>query len=492
MALVDCRFESLVELSDTSLRAVDLTGSSLPGLNADRARVEGDLVLVRTISGAISLFRADVAGDVWLNGAELASEGTGYALRAPQLHISGGLYARSVNASGGFNLWGAEAFTLELVEGRLSHVAGPALRCDGIRLAQDLHCSGVSIDGGGISLFGAAIGGQCWLNRAEIRNATGWAINAPSVRVGGGIYGRSMTAHGGVNLFAAAIGESLWLSGSTLTSDHRHALRAPGVRVEANLELHDGATVAGDVTLPRAEVKGTLQLSDSTFTDSSTIDLHAATVGILNVTSLSTLPSAFDLRAATIGRIDDSPASRPLRIELDGLAYQDLRPVLPADQRLAWLDRGDSYNPQPYERLAAHYRQLGHDDDARSVQLARHRKRRSSSRPSARLWGYFEDLSVGYGYRPGRALIWLVTLTSVVSVIFTAVPPQPARTNSPAFQPVAYALDLILPVLDLGQEKAFVPSGDTAWVAWVSAVAGWLLATTVISGLTRRLSRSGH
>ncbi|WP_424876949.1 hypothetical protein [Streptomyces sp. SLBN-8D4] len=53
-----------------------------------------------------------------------------------------------------------------------------------------------------------------------------------------------------------------------------------------------------------------------------------------------------------------------------------------------------------------------------------------------------------------------------------------------------FSLDLILPVLDLGQEKAFTPVDSTAWIAWISSLSGWLLGTTVITSLTRRLTRS--
>ncbi|MFD3517005.1 hypothetical protein [Streptomyces sp. NPDC058657] len=262
--------------------------------------------------------------------------------------------------------------------------------------------------------------------------------------------------------------------------------------MEANLNLDDGATITSGITLPRAEIKGTLRLADSEFADASTIDLQHATVEVLDMTSTGPRPAVCDLRAATIGRINDSPHAWPPRIELDGLTYQDLRPLLPAAQRLAWLNRSSEYSPHAYERLAAYYQQLGHDDDAQTVQLARHRRRRSSAQLPTRLWGYFEDLTVGYGYRPGRALVWLFALTTLVAIVFAAVPPQPVRANGPAFQPVAFALDVILPVLDLGQEKAFTPSGNTAWVAWATAIAGWLLATTVIAGLTRRLSRPGR
>ncbi|WP_328722103.1 hypothetical protein OHT52_23165 [Streptomyces sp. NBC_00247] len=133
------------------------------------------------------------------------------------------------------------------------------------------------------------------------------------------------------------------------------------------------------------------------------------------------------------------------RIELDGLTYQELRPLLPASQRLAWLNRSGEYSPHAYERLATYYRQLGHDHDAHTVQLARHRRRRGSAQLPARLWGYFEDLTVGYGYRPGRALGWLLALTTLAAIVFAAVPPQPVRANGPAFQPAAFALDVIGP-----------------------------------------------
>ncbi|MEK9521774.1 hypothetical protein MIU24_20645 [Streptomyces venezuelae] len=492
VTLVDCHFTEAPALHDASLRAIDLTGCRMPGLNADRLKVEGDLTLRRTNSGTISLFRADIAGDVWLTDAELTASEAGYALQAPQLHVEGGLYAWSVTARGGFNLWGAQAYTLEVSAGRLSHPTHAALRCDGLRLAQDLTCTRVSVDSGGVSLFGAAIGGQCWFNDADIRNATGWAVNAPSLSVGGGVYGRGLTAQGGVNLFAAMIGESLELPGSTLTAYATKALRAPGVRTGGGIQLDNGATVAGDVSLPRADLRGTLRISGCTFAGSTIVDLHHASVAVLDMASLTSPPSLLDLRAATITRIYDSVDSWPPRIELDGLAYQDLRPVLPAGQRLLWLNRGESYLPLPHERLAAYYRQLGHDDDARAVQLARHRRRRRQSRPFTRLWGYLEDLTVGYGYRPGRAFISLFALTTAVAFVFAAIPPQATRGDGPDFHPAAFALDLVLPILDLGQEKSFIPSSGTVWVAWASAIAGWLLATTVIAGLTRRLSRSSH
>jgi hypothetical protein len=55
---------------------------------------------------------------------------------------------------------------------------------------------------------------------------------------------------------------------------------------------------------------------------------------------------------------------------------------------------------------------------------------------------------------------------------------------------VVYTLDLLLPIIDLGQERAFQPTGAQQWLGYLLIVAGWLLATTIAAGLTRSLRRA--
>ncbi|WP_346089123.1 hypothetical protein [Streptomyces erythrogriseus] len=490
VSLLDCRFDEPVELADASLRAADFTGSQLPWLSADRLRVDGDLTLAQLVSGGVDLFGAQIRGDLWLTSALVTGDRSGFAVNGPQLRIEGGLYAHSAHLTGGLNLWGAQAFTLELTQARLSGKEGrPAFRGDGLHLVQDLLCTDLLVDGGGIRLFDATIGGQCWLARADIRSTTGWAVSDPTLNVGGGIYADGLTVEGGVNLFAAVVGESIELTASTLLPYRQYALRAPGARVEANVTLDNATRVAGNIDLTRAEIKGTFSLIETTFVEETTVELHHTALGALHLESLTAPPATLDVSAASIVAITDAADSWPAQIALTALTYQALHPVMPAAHRLPWLQRGTDYHPQPYEQLAAYYRQLGHDDDARTVLLARHRQRRRSLPRPARLWGYIEDATVGYGYRPGRALIWLLALVATAAIAFSAAPPRPAQSHGPSFQPVVFALDLILPVLDLGQEKAFIPVDSTAWIAWLSSLSGWLLGTTVITSLTRRLTR---
>jgi hypothetical protein len=50
-------------------------------------------------------------------------------------------------------------------------------------------------------------------------------------------------------------------------------------------------------------------------------------------------------------------------------------------------------------------------------------------------------------------------------------------------------MDLLVPVVDLGQKHAFNPSGAEQWFSYLLTGAGWVLATTVAAGAARVLSR---
>jgi len=76
-----------------------------------------------------------------------------------------------------------------------------------------------------------------------------------------------------------------------------------------------------------------------------------------------------NLAGAKIGSLVDEAGSWPQALDLDGLTYDDLTNI-PARKRLDWLNLSVEYAPQPYEQLAAHYRRLGHDEEARRVLLA--------------------------------------------------------------------------------------------------------------------------
>jgi hypothetical protein len=59
----------------------------------------------------------------------------------------------------------------------------------------------------------------------------------------------------------------------------------------------------------------------------------------------------------------------------------------------------------------------------------------------------------------------------------------------PPFQPLIYALDTLLPVVDLHQQDHWIPHGLAQWWAWASTLEGWVLTAAVAAALTGLLKK---
>ena len=69
----------------------------------------------------------------------------------------------------------------------------------------------------------------------------------------------------------------------------------------------------------------------------------------------------------------------------------------------------------------------------------------------------------------------------------TTAPESGRRT---ALNPIAYTLDLLLPVVDLGQKHTYDPSGIGQSLSYLLIAAGWILVTTIATGVARALRRN--
>jgi hypothetical protein len=348
-------------------------------------------------------------------------------------------------AEGQVSLIGARvASDVDLRGARLSGQADhPALAADGASVDGMLQLNGLVADGE-VRLRTIRVGQRILLMTARLANPGGTALRLSRAQVGADVFYEGMTATGGVRASGATISGELNFDGARIRNGQGAALEAPSL--QANV-----------LTLRLAEPPDGLVLLN-----------HA--------------------RARII--IDD-PAKWPGKLSVDGLSYDALEPQLPARERLKWLDRNpNGHTPLPYEQLAAYYTAIGQGDQARQVMYASERILRRGKAPLSRAWALVQDVTIGYGYRPWRAVGWLMLLLAAGSVTFAIHPPPPLQAgDTPHFNPVIYTLDLLLPVVDLGQKHAFNPGGAEQWLSYVLIAAGWLLVTTVAAGAARVLSR---
>lgn len=412
-----------------------------------------------------------------------------------------------------------------------------ALLIIGGKDGDDLHPVGVTLVGGYISgtltlTHRLAVGEtglfNCHFDSApEMRGATFTVL---------GLDGSRLPA---LNAQGINVAQDLFLSGAKVTGTTRLISAKIGGQLNCQGATFDGKG-GNALNLQRAEVGAALVWLDVTVT-SGIVGLAATTVGDLwdDVTSW---PKAHD---------PSLPSPQP-KLILDGFTYTRLiATTTRAKDRLPWLAAGSywegQFTPQPYTQLAKVLREIGLAHEADIVEIERRRRIAIEARRN-RSWltkpfGWALDALlrwfVGYGYAGYRAGIWLVLLIFVAwgfawmtweegsfapnsDVILVSrgwievtakdcapfvgpCVPNPAEVWSAkhavgmdwdSFHSIGYALDLVLPLVDLGQTNAWAPSKDRGtwgwvlwWARWPLVIIGWVLASfaaAVLVGIAQR------
>ncbi|MFB7457700.1 MULTISPECIES: oxidoreductase [unclassified Streptomyces] len=401
---------------------------------------------------------------------------------------------------------------------RLVDCAVPRLEAARVRTEGDLHLPRCRFTGG-IRLTDAHIGTDLLLSQAVVhRDRAGRSIAADGMTVGQDLQAELLESYGEFSLRSAKIGVSLSLRGARLANPReRFALNAPQLTVERTLYLTpagvggplSGVTPARGTRIQPFECRGGVRLDDGRFGDAVDLERARFTLTDEQVLSLRRVQTP-ELRflgeppprgqvllsGARVVTLVDRASSwpGPGSLHMGGFVYENLVPrgPFPLAERLDWVAAATAeYNPEPYERLAAVLREAGEDVDAREVLLAKQRRRRETLPLAAKLVGYVQDWAVAYGYRPGRAAVWMAVLWAAGSLAFARLGPPPADPGGhPEWNPALFALDLLLPFVDLGQADQWQLRGGWQWLAAALIVVGWILATTVAAGATRLLRRN--
>jgi len=262
-----------------------------------------------------------------------------------------------------------------------------------------------------------------------------------------------------------------------------------------------GFSASGGVRLRRTDVQKSVQFVDATLVGRPdagyarfALNAYGLATGELLLRLAAPPGGTVALAQAKVGTFDDSPNLWAAeRLELDGFSYDQLRDIRAVDirTRLTWLNRAcKAYTPGPYEQLAAAYRNAGDTESAQQVQLARNTRRYATADPLERAWGWLQRWTVGFGYQPWLAVCWLMVFALLGGWWFAGHPPTPVDNGqNPVFSPWLFALDTLLPIVNLGQDGYWRLAGASQWVAAGLVAVGWILTTTVAAGAARILKR---
>ena len=527
--LGDGRIEGVLDLREC--RFVDAT-SAEHRVFLGGSEIAGSVLLSRAeVDGSVRCTTAVVKGTLRLNKATIRN-GTGLTLDARLLSTGNQLFAEELHSVGMIDLSDARLGGRLVLDGALlENPDGVSLLGRQMTIAGEVAMRRTTrpfVSHGRVSMPGARVEGTVSMQEAVLTGTIG-AFHAGGISVKRSLRLRNADVHGTVLLVDAVIGNQLELSGSRLTSPEDYTFGGAGITVggetrfeysdlsdgttrpftsdgtvhldgaklNANLRMH-GARLAARDGEPVLNLSGSTVAQGVMFKDGFTTRGELRLVGTrigghLNLSGMTSPDALLNLYAAVISEIYDEACDVwPQRVQLDGLVYETLAPYLPAADRLRLLDRQvGGYRPRPFEKMAAYYRNLGHDDEARSVLLARQRARRSQQPWWRRVPGYLADALTGYGYRPSRAVSWAAGLLLFGSLFFTRYRPEPVHPEDhPAYNPVLYTADRLIPLVHFGPSETWQASGIPLVVGSALTIAGWALGIAIAAGATRSLSRS--
>jgi hypothetical protein len=440
--------------------------------------------------------------------------------------------------NGAVRVAGAHLGQLDIYDAVLRNKRGPALSAEGVQVEDVLYLNGLDAMGtgpdGAVILANSRLGGlNCY--KATFRGEYGPALNAHGLQIDHDADLRGFTATGGdlgaVRLTGAHIGGSLECDGAELRNDSGPALYADRLQVDQSIFLRYGFTATGSsgygvVYLIGAHIGGHLDCTKADLRNDSGPALAAYSrevgQGMYLGGGLTATGGgkgvAVDLTDARVsGKFVFAPARLEHRVDshqrlaVDGLTYAGVPDTGLAEGWLELLQGGTpGYAAQPYQQLAAGYRARGDDRQARQTLIAQRDDQlaRAPTRRGDWLWGRITKVTLGYGYQPWRALLFLAAVVAVSCTLAVVLGShgalaQTSNTATPGrsctvVQQVSVGLDLNLPVgtsvaradCDLTMDSAVATAAWLSAVSWVLRLLAWAFAVLFIAGFTSAVRKT--
>ncbi|WBU39118.1 hypothetical protein [Homoserinibacter sp. YIM 151385] len=286
------------------------------------------------------------------------------------------------------------------------------------------------------------------------------------------------------------------------------ALTGDGLEIATDLRLGPGLRAAGEVRLLGSSVGGQLHLVGHV---GESAYVNAESVSVADATFLDVIDpkSQYHFARADLGTVTVDFANLP-QICLTRATYvaitNDAGDVLPAALAMRLLASNfGSFSTSPYRYMAAQMRAHGDPAGARVLAIGGEDALRARASRLRRYLGWIPKYVSGYGYDPVRALWTLIGLVIASSIVFGALyngevfwmpvwsvdsnEQFGSTTDRGLFNPVAFAFAALLP----GSEwlTSWQPVSVLAEVVTLAVrLAGWIVATILIAGITTRLVRS--
>jgi hypothetical protein len=513
-----------------------------------RARVPGFLLafgLVLATGGPFTSAAADLTADPGAVLQTLAERKFGPLNRAEKLIVGGATMRNLVwvgpnddpnnpdNDVAGAEKWGADrTVRAEVIRwiasdadaARFVHPSGPGFVGAAVKGEIDFSYLLLSKP---ITMLGCYVPDGLDLSNAQtlgvdLRRSRTGPIDADSAVIDGDLT-MLLGRYGPVSLFRTHVTGNLDFVGARVSNPGRDSIVASEAAIGGDADFHQGFTTDGTIDFRFAKIGHSLSFNDAHFvgTGNNGLDAeHANVDGMIYWVNIAhTSRTILDLSNVRAQGLGDDAASWPApgNLNLDGFSYESIvNGPTDAASRLRWIAlQPPGYKPQPYEQLAKVLAAGGNESGATDVLIAQRKALRLDGNLGHLewMWNLVLQVTIGYGYRPLRALWWILAFVMVGTVLFSAgyrmriITPteadayhQFAESGSapahyPPFNAFVYSLENFLPVVELHQgeywrpnprhiRSSALPASLLRWYLWLHILAGWILTPLLFAGLS--------
>jgi hypothetical protein len=518
-----CVFKEAVNMQNSHLISLDLEKTFVQDLDASGSKIQGSVFLCKGFQadGSVVFSGTTIEGDLACHGGRFVGNGQKWALNAGGAKIKGNVFLSAAfdaegnfKAEESFKAGGSVEFGAATIDGNFSY-SGGQFSSEGqtsalsVRLAKIRGTIFLSADFksvGEVALVAATIDGDLICNDGHFASAGKTpALNAARASIKGSVLlCQGFEAKGEVKFTVATIaGDLVCERGQFASNGQEWALDANGSKIGGSVLLRKWMVVEGEVCFAYANITHNFQLLDVKFSEKAILNLSFTKVG------------------------------RLLNLVVDGFVYDQIddRALPEAKVQLEWLhlQKQVKFLPQPYEQLAAIFRERGLEEEARKVMIAKNDEHRrhlpapiwDRQRPwdwvsSIFEWCWYNGLGriIGYGFHPWNAFVislfviclgWFVFERGYHSKLITSTGNQ--VSDNWKFNSLAYSVETFVPLFKLGVSEHWTPNPNgrvqtnirilrkigfpknagslLRYYLWLHTTAGWVLTTLWIGGLTK-------
>jgi len=355
--------------------------------------------------------------------------------------------------------------------------------------------------GGGLDMSGSTFKGPLNMNGLEVKqhllmnNEAQFAeVELTAAKVGGQLAMAGSRFTGPLNMNGLKVGGQLVMDGSTFTG----SLIMEHIHIALDLFMRNivGPGEGQKVNLIFAEILGNLDISGSQL---PSLDLTGTKIqGEFRLFQSNQLvkwqPGAkLTLRNTDVGALQDHCDSWPETLDLKDFTYARLGGFYPkgespvTDQKVAWfcdwLEKQPDYSPQPYQQLANILLKAGHRGKSDEILYAGRERERKSTHGWTWLWMTLLDVTIGYGYKTWRALLWATGFVILGYIALRFWAPN-IGTGTPVDE-VFYSLNMLLPGVQLNIPHFVIALPPPArYYFYFQRLMGVILGSFLIAGLS--------